>query len=322
MRHPAILMTVGCLLLLSPDHAAGMGRPTKLEQMRQIAKKLDVPIVFYGVVTDDGGAPVSNAQVQVHYAHFALNYGGGIDTKEETTDEAGRFTVSGIRGRELYLNKIYRLGYEFTYTGSTFPYSGSPPDKIHVPDKNNPVRFTLRKKNPPTLVLPRKHAKQFNDTVRTVYYDSQRRELWTRQFNGEVRLDDLAVSAVRDPEKMTWTVIFETVRPEDGIVLSKDKVYSVPSDGLQSRLTVLVPEGPPGQPFHLCLKARFGTIFTGFDGILYAWPNLLNFNFDTRSNLNNDPNIDFYEEVFRDYLATTEAEKEREREERRKKLAQ
>ena len=290
--------------------------------MQQAAKKMDVPIVFYGIVTDDSGASVSNAQVQIHYAHFALNYGGGIDTKEATTDQAGRFTVSGIRGRELYLNKIYRFGYEFTYTGETYPYSGSSSEKIHVPDKNNPVRFTLRKKNPPTLVLPRVHAKQFNDTVHTIYYDAQRRELWTRQMNGEVRLDDLTVSAARDHERKTWTVIFTTARPEDGIILSKDMLYTVPSYGLQSRITVLVPEGPPEQPFHLCLKSRSGTIYTGFDGTLYAWPNLLNFNFDTRSNLNNDPNIDFYEEVFRDHLAKTEAEKERAREERRKKLAE
>lgn len=189
-----------------------------------------------------------------------------------------------------------------------------------MPDKTAPVRFMLRKKNPPTLVLPRVHAKQFNDTVRTIHYDAQRRELWTRQMNGEFRLDDLTVSAARDPDKKTWTVIFETATPDDGIILSTNKVYTVPSEGLQSRLTVRVPEGPPGQPFHLCLKARSGTIYTGFDGTLYAWPNLLNFDFDTRSNLNNDPNIDFYEEVFRDHLAKTEAEKEREREERRKKL--
>jgi protocatechuate 3,4-dioxygenase beta subunit len=103
-------MMVGWLLLFASDHAVGMGRPNKWEQMQQAAKKLDVPIVFYGIVTDDGGAPVSNAQVEINYAHFALKYGGGIDPKEVTTDEAGRFTVSGIRGREIYLNKIYKFG--------------------------------------------------------------------------------------------------------------------------------------------------------------------------------------------------------------------
>ncbi|MBN1879430.1 hypothetical protein JW823_04900 [bacterium] len=322
MTRQKTFILLAVVLLLPVDHGAGIASGYKLPQIENDFQSRDRSIVFFGIVVDNNEHPVADAIVEIHYRHYSPKVTIGIDRKHITTDEAGRFTVDGIEGTELFINNISKFGYEFTYFDrKNFSYWDHFPEKVFKPDKRSPVKFMLRKKNPAALVFPGIVSKTFESDTPSQFYDAAQHIFWTKQIDGTPRIKDVKVFAVRDPLKEVWTLTFETLKPEDGLILSDKKLFTVPSSGFKSQVSVDVPVDPQRQPFHLYFKSRSATVYSGLDGTLRAWPERVYLTFDSRTNLNGNPNIDFYEEIYADYWAKKVAEQRRIREERKKKSA-
>ena len=128
------------------------------------ARKQDVtiglfsPIVFYGKVVDQNGDPVPQTRISVITEVFTPNPLTLFTTKTRTrfnSDSDGFFHYNGV-GRMISVYIWPPDGYDHTdysssrdfYYGQTY---GEKEKKIHNPDKNNPVIFKLRKKEPAVL---------------------------------------------------------------------------------------------------------------------------------------------------------------------------
>jgi hypothetical protein len=126
---PTVLAT--CLLL----SLSGCG-VAKLQ--RGLAKQ-NVPVKFYGQVTDQNGRPLSGAIVLSRVRHWSLtveysNFGRPVYFKAET-DSDGRFFIHGISGDVLGIESIKKDGYELEPSRHGFnPSSGS---------LTNPVIFRM-----------------------------------------------------------------------------------------------------------------------------------------------------------------------------------
>ena len=123
------------------------------------------PVIFYGQVVDNDGAPVKDAQVRVQVTkhNWWFIVGGDSVTSyadyDIRTDARGRFQVEGKYGRAVSIENItvrgYELGPEAKARRSISPYAkiavfyyaggGVGRAGPHKPDPNNPVTFEMRK---------------------------------------------------------------------------------------------------------------------------------------------------------------------------------
>lgn len=113
------------------------------------------PITFYGRVTDQYGAPIQGASVLLKANDNPERSG---TTHQRTSDAAGNFSITGIRGLDLYVEVskpgYYRVKSEEGVAGSYGGYDygiNASGNGIHTPLLSNPVTFVLHK---PGLLEP------------------------------------------------------------------------------------------------------------------------------------------------------------------------
>jgi hypothetical protein len=122
--------------------------PEELQQwwqrMTQRDKRFEwkMPIAFYGRVLDDQGRPVSEATVSTGWTDLSKE---GSSERTLLTDAAGLFSLTGVTGKRLVV-RVKKDGYK-PYHGnrSSYEYAAYFEREWHVPDRNNPVIFRLRK---------------------------------------------------------------------------------------------------------------------------------------------------------------------------------
>ncbi len=81
MTKKKTLILLALVLLLPVGQSAGMASRHKLRQIKKELKSRDRPIVFYGVVADDNGTPVSDAEIEIHYRHYSPKLTAGTGKK-------------------------------------------------------------------------------------------------------------------------------------------------------------------------------------------------------------------------------------------------
>ncbi len=101
-----------------------------------------MPIEFYGRVLDDQGQPVSEATVSTEWTDLSKE---GSSERTLLTDATGLFSLTGVTGKNLGV-RVKKDGYK-PYHGnrSSYEYAAYFEREWHVPDRNNPVIFRLRK---------------------------------------------------------------------------------------------------------------------------------------------------------------------------------
>ncbi len=131
-----------------------------------LASKLansNVPIEFFGVVVDQDGRPIADAEVTLSIARFDPSVPITMSSNyikrfaiTRVSDLQGRFSVRGERGSALYIEKVVHPDFlaiperNWTYERYRkylgFDYWDGSGNMIYVPDESNPAVLVLRKK--------------------------------------------------------------------------------------------------------------------------------------------------------------------------------
>ena len=188
-------------------------------------------IEFYGKVIDQEGKAVAGATADVIWTDMSAN---GSSHMEATSDAAGLFSITGIRGKHMTV-QVNKAGYyrQLTDAKSAFEYAGFWEPSYHIPDKGKPVIFRLWKKGEgvalvhlgPTLfgVKP--------DGIPAVFdLASGRKNIGRGDVS--VRITKGAKSASK---QFDWEVTLEAVGSGAGIIESKEEfMTAAPEGGYQS----------------------------------------------------------------------------------------
>ena len=112
------------------------------------AQKLDTaldewrtPIEFYGKVVDEAENPVAEAKVNFSCNDLSAT---GTSYYKAQSDEQGRFSIGGIKGKLLTARVSKEGFYSSKRDNDSFYYAGQ--NVNFAPDQNNPIVFHLRKK--------------------------------------------------------------------------------------------------------------------------------------------------------------------------------
>ena len=88
-------------------------RKQSIEKIRSEVKRRDVPIKFYGLVVDQYGDPVENAEVEFNIRQYSFLKIYGTKNIKDTTDKNGRVNLSGFKGNSLFVRDIKKQGFKF-----------------------------------------------------------------------------------------------------------------------------------------------------------------------------------------------------------------
>lgn len=101
-----------------------------------------MPIEFYGRVLDDQDQPVAGATVSTEWTDLSKE---GSSERILLTDAVGLFSLTGITGKNLGV-RVKKDGYRpYHANRSSYEYAAYFETDWHVPDRNKPVIFRLRK---------------------------------------------------------------------------------------------------------------------------------------------------------------------------------
>ncbi len=101
------------------------------------------PVEFFGVVRDENGKPVAGADVGVE-----IQKADGWKKLRAKTDRLGHFRVGNEEGKMVYVG-VTKAGYgRSSSSQGWFEYAEFYSDRFHIPDKANPVVFTLPRFEP------------------------------------------------------------------------------------------------------------------------------------------------------------------------------
>ncbi|MCW0218701.1 MAG: carboxypeptidase-like regulatory domain-containing protein, partial [Prosthecobacter sp.] len=147
------------------DDPSWLGRLSQMPDKVQEAKfmaRYNTPMAFFGKVVDQYGNPIVNADVKLTVLDSPWKDSEPI---KMVTDASGGFQLTSGRGRSLFVS-IRKSGYDWSYrqdgkitSQKSFDYGGDSGDRIHRPDKANPVVFILRK---PGVIQPLIIRPEFN----------------------------------------------------------------------------------------------------------------------------------------------------------------
>lgn len=308
--------------LVNAENGTQKPRKDKGEEMKELLKAMDHPMTFYGKVIDQNNYPVADAQVIV---------GTRSSTAEKTliltTDKQGRFELENEIGNLVYVRKVEKKGYEFSYEKNLnrgFDYSAEKEIHRHKPDSANPVIFTMRKKEPASIVF--KHDFSFGlnqknkyeqavDVVMGHWKDLEKMGKWDDDEKA-----DLLVKAVLSEDKKSFSVSFKSLDKEGGILERDELLYMVPESGYEPVHKVQVPVNNIIKK-HLYVKGRQGSMYARIDLELQAGSDSVGVKLITWANPKGLRNVDYYPDLEAEEVMRIHEEKKRkaiEREERKK----
>ena len=114
------------------------------QTMRQRDRQFEwkMPIEFYGRVLDDREQPVSGASVSTGWTDLSKE---GSSERTLLTGADGLFSLTGVTGKRLGV-RVKKDGYKpYHANRSSYEYAAYFEREWHVPDRNKPVIFRLRK---------------------------------------------------------------------------------------------------------------------------------------------------------------------------------
>lgn len=121
----------------------------RAKMIRMAIEAANVPIEFWGKVTDQDGVPLEG--VKIAYTGFILwGTDGGVswEPKEHkgqaVSDATGLFAITGFKSNSLGLDSFSKPGY--VYRGRpnhSFDFGGNMPEWRFVPQRNKPVCFAM-----------------------------------------------------------------------------------------------------------------------------------------------------------------------------------
>jgi hypothetical protein len=221
---------------------ASAAKPKVTAQLQQIMNDANRPISFFGVVIDQDANPIPGVKVTLQIRRTKevgpVGIGDTFDYPFLTTDEDGRFTLTGANGALLAIKSLEKPGYEPSLKAlrSSYWYWREPKDAFH-PNAERPEVFRMWKKTGAERLVDLEKMTRIPYDGTPVTFDLLTGD--KVQFRGDIR-----VTLERNPHQITygqrnyeWTLTVAAV--DGGVVESNDEqMYRAPADGYQSQLVV------------------------------------------------------------------------------------
>ncbi len=215
-----VLAAVSAVAGIEQNAMQRIADENKMLQMKEILRKQDVEITFYGKIIDQYGDLIKDANVEIHITQFNPDMDklfGQVKTVHAQTDAAGIFSVEKEKGRSIYVEGMSKAGYEYLRSQNpttSFQFAEHGITKPFVADKSSPVIFKLRKQGATAFCLEAKYWDcqiTAGESGKTKGYDFISRKpvpnLMSPVLNGETLTCDLMVKATLNTNNATWTVV-------------------------------------------------------------------------------------------------------------------
>lgn len=303
-----VLLTVGVLIVTSKcNHAQNLTEADKTNMADILLLSMDKPILFYGKVIDHLNTPVEGIDVMIH-----VRSSSGIAEFGVKTNSDGRFEVSNIKGNMIMIADITNRGYEYDKSVDTVKTSFEN-DGSFVANKDKPVTYTVRKKEPPTLVLQGGFPIVFAKSIPYFEIDlvklDGRKKGYLEHYESKNLHIDLTAKAVYSEADSSYTITVEEQDANSGIVSLDEMLYVPPASGYQKTFQIKVPV-PSEQSKYLYVKGRGGQIYSRLDTEFVAKNNEVYMVVKGWTNPNGERNVDYDAELYGQYLVKKNAETE------------
>ena len=203
------------------------------------------PIEFYGKVLDQFGQPVVGAEVVMTWTTVV---GPTPDPKKSIfADVDGRFAVTGIQGKRLWISAT-KVGYDYTTDSvESFEYAEFFSDKFYVPDSNNPVLFHLYKiLDAEPIYLFRAHD-ELDPGGKPLTLDVAQGKTGV---NGDFTLS-IQLGSKRSENGPDYTVLVEAVGDAGLVPNLEQHPHRAPADGYQKTFAIQQKSGDANYSSHL-----------------------------------------------------------------------
>lgn len=299
----------GMFIFAKCNHAENSGDQLKQLKIIEFRRALDKPINYYGKVTDQQNNPISNAIVVVH-----ISRASGKRYADIPTDVDGRFEISGIDGSDLLITEIKAQGYEYLVSNRANGHSGYENDGSKVIDKNNPVVFTLRKKEPPTVVIPGDLSVVYAKDVKFYEVDlkqmARAKPSGLRRYHGDNAHADIKTRVEYSSVDGSYTFILETPDVDSGIVALDQMLYALPETGYKTPFKIKVQNNQSATTY-LYVKSRMGQLYSRLDVKFAIEKEKVYFAAKVLTNPLGERNVDSDSDKYKEYLDKQDAEAKR-----------
>lgn len=229
----------------SAEMTTPMPQPDKLEFLRDLAKKANRPISFYGKVIDQKDNPVPGVKVTVAIRTANEPIAGIVSDMFAylvvTTDMQGRFSITDAKGALLTVKSLEKPGYEAsTRTINKSYWYWRDPSQIFTPDSDDPELFRMWKnEGAEKLVL--------QELMTRIPYDGSAVTFDLLSGRQGATGGDFRVTLIRVPEQIQWgqrnydwTLSIEAA--EGGLIESSDEqMFQAPEEGYLPRVVFHMP---------------------------------------------------------------------------------
>lgn len=235
-------------------NAAIPSKQDKGAQMKEgLAEMNDVPIVFYGRLTDQFGSPVVGAQI----AADVRIYNGVQSTVEHlktVSDGNGFFQIQGGMGESLGVLP-QKEGYVLATTDTYFKYSYMYPDRFS-PDPNNPTVINMWKLQGAERLVSINQDYKLHYTSAPINFDLVAGKIVPS--GGDVKITvNRSPGEVSEHSPQDWSVQVETV--DGGLiettVANARATYAAPQGGYEPNATFEM--STARQSWHAALDQMF-----------------------------------------------------------------
>lgn len=233
-----------------------------------IESALRTPISFYGKVVDQSGAPVPDADVRAEANDRAA---GASTTKALKTDANGRFEIQGMHGIQLAVS-VSKVGYfklnniaGGMRSGGGFRYYSMGGERVHIPDRQKPVVFTLFKRG-------RVEKLERLESQRTGLPDRGQAVMLDVTPDGEKVDRQIVIRAwstreiALNSQPYDWRA---EIQPDHGQICARqsDFDFDAPETGYQAMVNIDMPASVPAAQWQDVVKKGF---FVRFDDGVFA----------------------------------------------------
>jgi len=260
----------------------------------EVERTRNVPIEFFGMVTDEQGNPVELAEItaDVKVQNQTPPEFAEVQEQKAYTDPEGRFSFEGISGIQLTIREISRDGYEdFQKTGnpSTDYYYSGANRKLYSPSEETPVSFFLLEYIEPTYLIRIGQEEEWEVGVQrltegkkpgvpeesggfsfrfygkgAVVHDFVRKMIQpvkpTGSGNKTPFSTDLVMTVTFDVGKKGFSLNLESPGQGGGVLVSEKYLRRAPETGYEEKVDFQPPKGR--STFFIYVKSREPSIYT------------------------------------------------------------
>jgi hypothetical protein len=246
------------------DEGKRLQQQERAKSIVQAIERTNVPINFWGKVVDQNQQSIDSVSVQYSYSTEHGNIAGAawseqkIHKTEVTTNVAGMFVVSGVKGHTLTVESLMKEGYTYTSrSAKVYNYYGDTASGKFTPEPANPVVFVMVSKSIAERLVS--YGGSFGRTIRLPGNGAPVRwSLWKGQpdTSGELEITFKREPAVlaRVGGPATWSAKVAIIG--GGIVEAPpdEPFYRAPAEGYVSELgypKVEQKRGVPARSFYI-----------------------------------------------------------------------